>query len=148
MNRRRIMALDDQFLTECGLGTLSSAAKEQFLAEIYDELELRVGGELSSGMSRAQLQEFDQLMSGSWVVIEEWLSHHFHDPESHPFYLRLARQKGLDSTRDEAELRVEFARIMWLDINRPDHRLVVERTFMQLKAELRAAAEQILGESP
>lgn len=54
--------LDDNLLTELGLGSLPPEEKNKMLAHIYETLELRVGMRLANGMSDAQLQEFENLM--------------------------------------------------------------------------------------
>jgi hypothetical protein len=54
--------LDNNLLVELGLGDLPPAEKNRMLAHIYETLEMRVGMQLASKMSDAQLDEFEQLM--------------------------------------------------------------------------------------
>lgn len=54
--------LDDDFLASLGLATMPPQEKKDFLQHIYDELEYRVGAELSKGLSDEQLEEFEELM--------------------------------------------------------------------------------------
>lgn len=51
--------LDNNLLIELGLGELPPAEKNKMLAHIYETLELRVGMNLASQMSDAQLDEFE-----------------------------------------------------------------------------------------
>ena len=51
--------LDNNLLVELGLGELPPAEKNKMLAHIYETLELRVGMNLASKMSDAQLDEFE-----------------------------------------------------------------------------------------
>lgn len=51
--------LDDNLLTELGLGGLPAEEKNKMLAHIYETLELRVGMKLAESMSDAQLDEFE-----------------------------------------------------------------------------------------
>lgn len=51
--------LDNNFLKELGLGSLPAHEKNNMLAHIYETLEMRVGVRLASGMSDAQLDEFE-----------------------------------------------------------------------------------------
>lgn len=51
--------LDDNLLTELGLGELPVAEKNKMLAHIYETLELRVGMRLAEQMSDTQLDEFE-----------------------------------------------------------------------------------------
>jgi hypothetical protein len=55
--------LDNKFLEELGLGALPDAEKDKMKAHIYETLEMRVGMRLASGMSDAQLDEFEGLMN-------------------------------------------------------------------------------------
>jgi hypothetical protein len=54
--------LDDDLLQELGLGTLPQSEKNRMLNFIYEKLEERVGMNLASQMTDAQLDEFEQLM--------------------------------------------------------------------------------------
>src|SRR6056297_74967 len=54
--------LDDNFLTELGLGTLPPADKNKMLAHIYETLEMRVGMRLAERMSNEQLDEFESFI--------------------------------------------------------------------------------------
>ncbi len=54
--------LDDNFLQELGLGSLTPVDKNRMLKHIYETLEMRVGVRLAEGMSEAQLKEFETLM--------------------------------------------------------------------------------------
>ncbi len=54
--------LDDSLLQELGLGALPSAEKNRILKLILEKLEERVGMNLASKMSEAQLDEFEKLM--------------------------------------------------------------------------------------
>lgn len=51
--------LDDNFLKELGLGELPADEKTKMLGHIYETLEMRVGMQLASGMTDAQLDEFE-----------------------------------------------------------------------------------------
>lgn len=51
--------LDDNFLKELGLGELPVDEKTKMLGHIYETLEMRVGMQLASGMTDAQLDEFE-----------------------------------------------------------------------------------------
>ena len=50
--------LDDKFLEDVGLGGLPDDQKKLFLDHFREQLELRVGTQLSEGLSEAQLSEF------------------------------------------------------------------------------------------
>jgi predicted RNA-binding Zn ribbon-like protein len=55
--------LDDNFLKELGLGELPADEKTKMLSHIYETLEMRVGMQLASGMTDAQLDEFESFIN-------------------------------------------------------------------------------------
>ena len=58
-----MIKLDNQFLQDVGLGELPDADKKEMRRHIYEQLELRVGTRLASGMTDAQLDEFEALIN-------------------------------------------------------------------------------------
>lgn len=58
-----MIKLDNQFLIDVGLGSLPENDKKEMLRHIYEQLELRVGTKLASGMTDAQLDEFEALIN-------------------------------------------------------------------------------------
>jgi hypothetical protein len=99
--------LDNNFLEELGLGSLPVVEKDKMKAHIYETLEMRVGMRLASGMSDAQLDEFETLMNN----------------------------------QDEA------GALKWLETNFPNYKQVVAEELDKLKAEVKAAAPQIIEAS-
>lgn len=57
--------LDDNFLVTLGLGDMPSDEKKAFLQHLYQELELRVGTELSKNLTDEQLEEFEKLINAN-----------------------------------------------------------------------------------
>lgn len=58
-----MIKLDDNLLTELGLGALPPEEKKKMLAHIYETLEMRVGMKLAEQMTDAQLDEFEQFIN-------------------------------------------------------------------------------------
>ena len=72
--------LDNNLLTELGLGALPVAEKNKMLAHIYETLELRVGMRLAQQMSDEQLKEFESFIdSGNEAGALQWLESNFPD---------------------------------------------------------------------
>lgn len=66
--------LDENFLASLGLGTMLAEEKKAFLDYIYEELELRVGTELSKDLSDEQLEHFEKLIdSDNQDAALQWL---------------------------------------------------------------------------
>lgn len=137
--------LDDKFLADVGLNDLPDAEKPAFLQHIYDELELRVGTQLSGGMSDDQLQEFESIIDRKDDVITAWLSEHAPDYYNDDAFTRIQQSTDLDV--NDPGLRAEYTASKWLEINRPDYRDVVKRVLDQLKEEILGNRQTILGQS-
>lgn len=135
--------LDDNFLKEVGLDSLPDEQKQAFLQHVYSELELRVGTQLSSGMTDAQLDEFEKIIDRDQAAINQWLANH--DPEyaASEIFQRLQKATNLDA--DDPRLVAEFAATKWLEVNRPDYRDVVASSLEELKEEISNNRDTILG---
>lgn len=135
--------LDDKFLEEVGLQDLPEEQKKAFLQHIYDELELRVGTRLSDGMSDAQLEEFESIIDRKEEVIVAWLAEHVPDYHNDQAFGRIQQATKLDV--NDPGLRAEYTATKWLEVNRPDYRDVVAAVLAELKKEISASKDAILG---
>jgi len=135
--------LDDKFLQDLGLDQLPEEQRQAFLQHIYEELELRVGTQLSDGMSDAQLEEFESIIDKKEDIIAGWLTANAPDYYNDPAFQRLQQATGLDV--NDQNLRDEFVATKWLEVNRPDYRDVVSRVLEGLKQEIMGNREAILS---
>lgn len=135
--------LDDKFLQDIGLDDLPEDQKKPFLQHIYNELELRVGTTLSNGMSDAQLEEFESIIDHKDEIIRAWLAEHEPDYLHNHTYLKLQKATGLNM--EDPNLRAEYAATKWLEVNRPDYRDVVAQVLEEIKKEVTANRDKILG---
>lgn len=135
--------LDDKFLADIGLGDLPADQKQAFLQHIYEELELRVGTKLSDGLSDQQLEEFEKIIDRDQAVIEAWLAAHVQDYAADPIFQRMQQALKLEAT--DPNLRAEYTATKWLEVNRPDYRDVVKQVLDELKAEIVANKDAIIG---
>lgn len=135
--------LDDKFLQDLGLDQLPEEQRQAFLQHIYEELELRVGTQLSDGMSDAQLDEFEAIIDKNEEVIAGWLAVNAPQYHNDPAFQRLQQATGLDV--NDRNLRDEFVATKWLEVNRPDYRDVVARVLDELKTEIMGNRDAILG---
>lgn len=137
--------LDDKFLADLGLDQLPDEQKKAFLQHIYEELELRVGTQLSDGMSDAQLEEFESIIDKREDVITAWLNQHAPNYQNDDAFNRLQQATGMDAS--DPNLRNEYTATKWLEVNRPDYRDVVARVLEELKTEIKGNRDAILGQS-
>ena len=137
--------LDDKFLEDIGLNNLPEEQKKPFLQHIYDELELRVGTKLSDGMTDEQLEEFESIIDRKDDVIVMWLEKNVPDYHNDVIFMQLQTSTGLDV--NDSNLRADYAATKWLEINRPDYRQVVAGVLEDLKSEVAANRNVILGEN-
>ena len=135
--------LDDKFLEEVGLADLPEEQKKPFLQHTYKEIEERVGMRLSEGMNEAQLDEFAAIIDRKMDIVEQWLSQHSPNYREEEIFQRLQQASGLSV--DDPALKAEYTATKWLEVNRPDYRDVVARTFEEMKKEIIASKDAILG---
>ncbi len=135
--------LNEEFLKELGLDQLPEEQRKPFLQHIYSELELRVGERLSQGMSEAQLDEFANIIDKTPGVVEGFLAKYAPNYQQEPMFQRLLQASG--AAADDTRLRDEFAATKWLEVNRPDYRDVVAAVMNELKKEIIANRDAILG---
>lgn len=135
--------LNEEFLKELGLDRLPEEQRKPFLQHIYSELELRVGERLSQGMSEAQLDEFANIIDKTPGVVEGFLAKYAPNYQQEPMFQRLLQASG--AAADDTRLRDEFAATKWLEVNRPDYRDVVAAVMGELKKEIIANRDAILG---
>lgn len=75
-----MLKIDDSLLQELGLDELPLEEKDLLIAQIYEQLELRVGTRLADAMDDQQLDEFEKFIDGEDEQgALEWLSQNFPD---------------------------------------------------------------------
>lgn len=140
--------LNDEFLKELGLDQLPKEQRKPFLQHIYSELELRVGERLSQGMSDAQLDEFARIIDKAPGAVDSFLAQHVPNYQQDPMFQRLVQSiqnSNAGVAADDPRLKDEFAATKWLEVNRPDYRDVVAAVMDEIKKEIVANREAILG---
>ena len=135
--------LDDNFLQQVGLGDLPDEQKQAFLAYFREQLELRVGTKLSEGLSDAQLSEFEAFIDRKMDVTNQWIATNAADYQNDQVYQRL--KSGAPATASDNDILAEYASLRWLSLNRPDYRDVVAATMEELRQEVVANKDAILG---
>lgn len=69
--------LDDDFLQQVGLGNMPQEEKAPFLQHVYQELETRLGVELSKDLTDEQLDDFGEVVKiGKEETVKAWLDEH------------------------------------------------------------------------
>ena len=134
--------LDNNFLEELGLGALPEEQKKAFLQHIYSELEIRVGEKLTEGMNDEMLDEFGFFVDKNLEKMKEWFAAKMPNYASEADFVQL-QEKAVGA--DETTLLSEYGAMKWLQINRPDYPKVVAATLEELKKEISANKDKILG---
>lgn len=135
--------IDDQFLADLGLAGLPDDQKAALKQQFIETLELRVGTELSEGLSDEQLEEFESIIDRKMEVVDGWLATHQPEYRQDEGFTRMQQATGLAA--DDAGLRAEYTATRWLEQNRPDYRDVVARVLEGLKQEILQHSAAILG---
>lgn len=136
--------LDDKFLADIGLNELPEDQKQAFLKHIYDELELRVGTQLSDGLTDEQLEQFEKVIDRDQATIDTWVAQHAPDYHNDEAFARIQQATNLDV--NDPSLKAEYVATKWLEVNRPDYRQVVAQVLDELKKEIITNKDAILGE--
>ena len=135
--------LDDKFLQDVGLGSLPDDQKKMFLDHFREQLELRVGTRLSEGLSDAQLEEFESFIDRKDERVTAWLASNVPQYEEDQIYQQL--KAGAPAQIPQNVILAEYASLKWLGLNRPDYKDVVSQTMAELKNEIIANRDAILG---
>ncbi|MGE5299030.1 MAG: DUF5663 domain-containing protein [Acidobacteriota bacterium] len=135
--------LDDKFLQDVGLGDLPEDQKKLFLDHFREQLELRVGTRLSEGLSDAQLEEFESFIDRKDDRVNAWLTANVPNYEEDTIYQQL--KAGAPEQIPQNVVLAEYASLKWLGLNRPDYKDVVTATMNELKSEIIANRDAILG---
>ena len=135
--------LDDNFLQEVGLGSLPDDQKKAFLEHFREQLEMIVGTKLSEGLSDQQLDEFESFIDRKSDRVSAWLATNAPNYEQDAVYQQL-RANAPDNVPADV-LLAEYASLKWLGMNRPNYRDVVAQTMNELKQEIIANRDAILG---
>ncbi|GAA4743834.1 DUF5663 domain-containing protein [Gordonia alkaliphila] len=137
------MELNDDFLAEIGLGDLPKEQRKPFLEQVYSTLEQRTGEALSAGLTDAQLAEFESLVNRDGPKVAAWLEKYAPDFATDPLYLKVRDAMGPEAS--DSDVVCEYAAGQWLHINRPNHKEVVTQIFADIKGEIIANRDKILG---
>lgn len=135
--------LDDKFLADIGLNELPDDQKQPFLQHIYEELELRVGTRLSDGLNDSQLEQFEKIIDRDQPTIDGWIAQYVPNFTEDEVFKRMQAATKLDQA--DPNLKAEFVATKWLEVNRPDYRQVVAEVLDELKREIIANRDTILG---
>ena len=135
--------LDDNFLQELGLGDLPAEQRRVFLEHVYSQLELRVGTRLSEGLSDEQLAQFESFVDRDKEKVQAWVAANAPEYQNDDSYKQIRQSAGPDV--DESIVLAEYASLKWLGLNRPDYRDVVKQVLEELKQEIMANRDAILG---
>lgn len=135
--------LDDKFLQDVGLGDLPDDQKQAFLDHFREQLELRVGTRLSEGLSDSQLAEFESFIDRDVTKVDAWLTGNVPQYQDDEIFVQL--KNGAPANIPDSVVKAEYASLKWLGLNRPDYRDVVAGTMAELKSEIIANRDAILG---
>ena len=134
--------LDEKFFEEIGLNRMPVNEQEEFKKHIQEEIEVRVGERISDGMSPEKLDEFEAIIDENSDFIQNWVLMNTPDYKNDEIYQTFVDQNnGQEST----EIMNEYAAMKWLQVNRPDFAQIIETVMNEMKGELRANIDKIIG---
>lgn len=137
------MNLDDKFLDEVGLSSLPENQKKAFLAQMQEELEVRVGEKMGEGLTLDQLKEFEGIMNIDQAVMQQVIDKMGDEFRQDALYDRLLEK--YNTTEWNWEILGEYLSVKWIQKHRPNYREIVTETLDALKNEVRQNSAQILA---
>jgi hypothetical protein len=133
-----MIKIDEGVLRGMGVSFGTEEERNAFLKHVEAELEIRIGQNLTRGMSEKQIMEFELLAAGDRDMVGVILSRT-------PNYTEMdLYRKLLDISGDDGwDVDREFASVLWLMANKPDYKDVVRRTMDEVLRELAANRDKI-----
>lgn len=134
--------LDEKFFEEIGLNRMPVNEQEEFKKHIQEEIEVRVGERISDGMSPEKLDEFEAIIDENSDFIQNWVLMNVPNYKNDEIYQTFIAQ---NNGQESAEIMNEYAAMKWLQVNRPDFAQIIETVMDEMKGELRANIDKIIG---
>ena len=122
---------DDEFWEYVGGAGFSEEKKNKFKAVVVEELELRVGGEISSCLSSEQMREFDELAEDDFDYADSWLRKNYPDFREREVFKKF-EAKGFVGDA----LIIEVANALWFGDNVPDYAEIVDKHEKKIRQEI------------
>ena len=101
--------------------------------ETRARLELRIGEEISKGLSLEQIKEFEALSEGDQRVIKKLVFGMDSDFRDDPVYIELVKRSG--KPQGDWNVLAEYLSVMWIRKNRPDYKEIVERVTREVTGD-------------
>lgn len=139
---KAMFELDEKFFEEIGLNRMPVNEQEEFKKHIQEEIEVRVGERISDGMSPEKLDEFEAIIDENSDFIQNWVLMNVPNYKNDEIYQTFIAQ---NNGQESAEIMNEYAAMKWLQINRPDFAQIIETVMNEMKGELRANIDKIIG---
>ncbi len=139
---KAMFELDEKFFEEIGLNRMPVNEQEEFKKHIQEEIEVRVGERISDGMSPEKLDEFEAIIDENSDFIQNWVLMNTPDYKNDEIYQTFVDQ---NNGQESAEIMNEYAAMKWLQVNRPDFAQIIETVMNEMKGELRANINKIIG---
>lgn len=139
---KAMFELDEKFFEEIGLNRMPMNEQEEFKKHIQEEIEVRVGERISDGMSPEKLDEFEAIIDENSDFIQNWVLMNTPDYKNDEIYQTFVDQ---NNGQESAEIMNEYAAMKWLQVNRPDFAQIIETVMNEMKGELRANINKIIG---
>lgn len=134
--------VDDKLLNDLGLGALEGQERADFIEYIKTTLQERVGERLTEGMSNEALDQFGYFMEGNVEGMKKWLEQNVPNYQSEESFVKF---RNNNPNASEADVLSSYGSLAWLQVNRPDYPEVVRTTMSELRDEIAANRDAILG---
>jgi hypothetical protein len=123
--------MNDQLITELGIENLTAEEQQHTI----DELNMRVGEAIISGLSEQQVSEYEAIINGNKEVITSWLQ--TNDPAYADTIAYQQLAEGFEDDPEKVPADKVYASMAWIEKNNPSFGETVARIKQELKDSLK-----------
>ncbi len=115
--------IDEEFLKQTGREHMPEKEKERFLAEVQEELEVRLGETLSNKLSEEEMDEYMAVLDGDSETIARVVGSNYENDDMYRF---MRKNAG-----GEIDL-IDYASAKWLLQHCPDYMFSINTIYQNL----------------
>lgn len=135
-------SIDNSFLEQVGLSSMPEEQKGPFLEYAQEQLEVRIGEQMSAVLSEAQLDEFEKIINNDPEVISTWATR-LGDYKRDTVFTTIL--ENLSGDPDDPEVLTSYITAKWLDQNCPQYTQIIENSLSGLKEEVSSQRNSFLA---
>ena len=137
-------SIDNSFLEQVGLSSMPEEQKGPFLEYAQEQLEVRIGEQMSAVLSEAQLDEFEKIINNDPEAINAWVAK-LGDYKRDTVFTTILQ--NLSGDPEDPEVLTSYVTAKWLDQNCPQYQQIIHDVMGELQEEISQQKDAILANS-